>query len=654
MIVRWNQPQSPAHCPPGVASLLAALAVSVLATPGFAQERVNWPNPDEGLIQLEARAKLQATEHEKSSVEAGFRFEDQRAASGIDYVHGITEDGAREFKMVHYDHGNGLALADVNGDGHTDLYFVSQVGSNRLYKGRGDGTFEDITKAAGVGLEERISVAPAFADFDNDGDADLFVTTVRMGNVLFENDGKGHFTDVTARAGLPTPKRGEGKHASGVTVFDFDLDGLLDLFITNVGVYTHDETGPGGYYIGREDAFQGHQHPERFEPSELFRNLGDGRFENVTEAVGLVDPSFSGDASFADVDGNGFPDLYVLNMQGDDHLWLNQDGKRFGEATERFFPKTPWGAMGMKFFDANGDGRLDLYLTDMHSDMSVAVPPSRAEYQKAIVTWSEEYLQGGDNNIFGNALYLGTASGPWQEVSETLGGENYWPWGPSVGDLNADGYQDIFIASSMSYPYRYGINSVLLNDSGERLVHSEFVLGVEPRAEEDPRREWFELECGPDVEYTRENHPRMCAKRTGKIKVWGVLGTRTAAIFDADEDGDLDIVTGEFGAEPQVLISNLAQKKKVPFLRVDLTGTRSNRDGLGALVTVKSGEQRMLQQVDGKSGYLTQSSVPLYFALPAGRADSVEVIWPSGTRQIVTEGLEPGSTVEIKEPQAGS
>jgi enediyne biosynthesis protein E4 len=131
-----------------------------------------------------------------------FQFTDRLAASGITFKHRIVDDAGKTYKAAHYDHGNGIAMADVDGDGLLDIYFVSQVGGNQLWKNLGGGKFLDITASAGVAVSGKIGVSASFADIDNDGDPDLYVTTVRGGNVLFENDGKGHFRDITTSAGL--------------------------------------------------------------------------------------------------------------------------------------------------------------------------------------------------------------------------------------------------------------------------------------------------------------------------------------------------------------------------------------------------------------------------------------------------------------------
>ena len=188
---------------------------------------------------LEIRRREQLTTVDQFQVFCDFQFSDQVRQSGIQFRHRCVDDGGRSYVTAHYDHGNGIAVADVDGDGRQDILFVSQVGGNELWRNLGGGKFENITDRAGVALAERIKVTASFADIDNDGDADLYVTTVRDGNVLLENDGHGNFRDITEGSGL-----GYVGHSSGAVFFDYDRDGLLDLFLVNVGIYTTPRSVP--------------------------------------------------------------------------------------------------------------------------------------------------------------------------------------------------------------------------------------------------------------------------------------------------------------------------------------------------------------------------------------------------------------------------
>ncbi len=340
---------------------------------------------------------------------------------------------------------------------------------------------------------------------------------------------------TTGPAGSRDISRGSGVdhrgHSSAAVFFDYDRDGLLDLFLANVGKYTTDalavngpaegrpEGDPFRYHVGFKDAFAGHLKPERSERSILFRNVGGRRFVDASESTGLVHEGWSGDASPLDANGDGWTDLYVLNMQGDDRYYENIGGRSFADRSREVFPRTPWGSMGIKVFDYNNDGRFDIFVTDMHSDMSEAIGPGR-EKRKSRIRWPETFLGTDGRSIFGNALFEGAGGGRFEEVSDRVGAETYWPWGPSVGDLNADGYEDVFITAGMGYPFRYGVNSVLLNDRGVRFLDGEFLLGVEPRRDGRTAVPWFERDCGTAPV---DDPPAECDGRHGRTTVWGAL-----------------------------------------------------------------------------------------------------------------------------------
>lgn len=608
---------------------------------------------DDALIRrlLSEATQRQQREWAGNPLRAGFRFEDRQPQSEITFRHRMTEDSGRLEKPVHYDHGSGLAVADVDGDGQPDLFFANQVGGNALWRNRGNGTFEDLSARAGIALPDRVSVGAAFGDLDNDGDADLVVTTVRKGDVVFRNTGMGRFEDVSGAAGF----QGAG-HSSGIVLFDFDRDGLLDVFITRIGRYTEDKPRADGVHPGLADAFSGHLFPDRTEKPVLYRNEGGFRFRDVSSEVLPGATGWSGDAIAFDANGDGWTDLHVLNMQGDDHLLVNEGGKRFIRRTDESLRKTPWGAMGVGVLDADLDGKPDLLVTDMHSDMTGGQIRLRngfnlgAERQKSeawcSAQWTDAFLQGASNNIFGNALYLAKGDGTFDERSDAFGVETFWPWGPTVADFNADGAEDVFITAGMGYPFAYSVNSLLLNDGGRRFRSAEFVTGIEPRRNGRVSAEAFQL----DLDGEDRNHP-LRQGRTGRLSVRGSLSSRSSCAVDLDADGDLDLVTNEFHDVPQLLFSNLSQLPGVNSVSIRLRGTRSNRDGLGALVRVTAGGRTQVRVHHGKSGYLGQSSLPLYFGLGTANApERVEVTWPGGGTQVMTNGLAGKRVLEIVEP----
>ena len=662
---------------PALAAWFAAWLAASVGLPGVQPSTLEaGPAPQQGVEAvyipegvetsdwMSQRREDQLATRNRFNVFYDFTFEDAQPDSGVTFLHRIVDDAGKNYKPVHYDHGNGIAVADVDSDGLLDIYLVSQMGPNGLYRNRGGGRFEEITQRAGVAVTEPIGATASFADFDNDGDPDLYVTNVRSDNRLFENNGDGTFRDISASSGLDY-----NEHSSGAVVFDYDRDGLLDVFLTVIGEYTADEivevTGTVDeervegltpqFYLGYEDAFSGHLFPERLRQSRLFHNEGGNRFTDVTSQTGLDDRGFSGDATVTDFNNDGWPDLYVLNMQGHDNYWVNQDGERFTNRSEAVFPGTPWGAMGVKSFDYDNDGDMDMILTDMHSDMSINILGEDAASEKLkaawlLEEWTEDFLRSEGRSVFGNAFYRNDGDGSFEEVSGEVNAENYWPWGLSVGDLNADGWQDVFIAASMSFPFRYAPNTVLINNAGAGFMDAEYIVGVEPRRGGQMTKPWFRLACG-GIDRGHDD----CGGRRGDVVVNGALGTRSSVIFDLDGDGDLDIVTNEFGAVPQVLLSNLSEQRgdDLHYLKVRLVGgTRSNRDALGAKVSVMAGGRELTQINDGKSGYLSQSSMPLYFGLgDAGTIDRIDITWPSGTASSVEDGISIDSLIEIVEPE---
>jgi hypothetical protein len=488
----------------------------------------------------------------------------------------LPNEQGETFKINLYDHGCGLAIGDFDGDGHDDVYFCNQLGRNALYRNKGDGTFEDVTEKAGVGLGDRVCVAAAWVDYDNDGKPDLYVTSTRGGNVLFRNNGDGTFTDVTKAAGLE-----HVGHSQTALFFDFDNDGYLDLYLTNTAEWTSETYDEGSrYWVGKGERGLGQVVQSPKEYNRLYRNNGDGTFTDVTlEALG----------------------------------------------------RTPWGGMGARAFDFNNDGRLDLYIVDMHSDMWMGPDFKHTslglarKYEKTKFRWyngpmveqkpslmeTEKELgrQVGfrhEEVLFGNACYRNDGGGKFTEVSDQAGLENFWPWGIATGDFDNDGWEDVFVTAGMGYPFYYWPNYLLMNQRNGTFTDRAAETGIEP-----PLRGIYLPQA-------------IRGQRAAR-------SSRCAATADFDGKGRLEIVVNNFNDQPYFFKNQGPRKNYVAFR---LRGTRSNRDAIGAVVRVYQGGKVLTRQVQGACGYLSQSSHTLHFGLGDRAAvERVVITWPSGLRQ---------------------
>jgi len=550
-------------------------------------------------------------------------FVDRAVQAGIAFHMSFlaTEQG-ENFKINLYDHGAGVAAADYDGDGDDDLYFCNQLGANALYRNKGDGTFEDVTAAAGpIGLADRICSSAAFNDIDNDGDQDLFVTTTRGGNFLFANDGKGHFTNITRKAGVTWVG-----HSQGQTFFDADGDGYLDLLVTNTARWTTDVYHPREkYYLGVQSLIALVESPIEF--NAFFHNNGDGTFTNATEERGLRGVGWGGDLAVFDYDDDGDLDCFLGNMFGRSVLYQNDGKGKFKNVVAEVLGRTPWGTVGSKAFDYDGDGRLDLYVVDMHSDMWVPTDydfskiEEERKYDKFFGPLTEdpnfqawqEVLFAQKTNIqydkifFGSALYRNTGPGKFEEVSASARAETFLPWGIGNGDFDNDGHVDVFLASGMGFPWQYWRCPLLMNNGDGTFTDRSRELGVDP----PPGGTVLGSLAGRDA----------------------VRSSRSVAVADFDGDGRLDLAVNNFNDRPYLYMNRWPKRNYIAFR---LTGTRRNRDAIGALVRIYSGDRVMVRQVHAAGGYLAQSSKTVHFGLgDLGAVDRCEIRWPGGAVQVV-------------------
>jgi hypothetical protein len=495
---------------------------------------------------------------------------------------------------------SGIALLDYDGDGWLDVYAVNGARLadldksdprfwNRLFHNERDGSFRDVTEAAGV-RGNGYDLGVASADYDNDGDPDLFVAGLRR-NTLFRNDGNGRFSDVTQAAGLlrPDPKYGTLWSVAGA-FFDYDRDGRLDLFVSNYCVWDVEKEPVCGNPQSPD-----YCHPKQYEglPNSLFRNNGDGTFSDVSEASGIRAHVGKGmGAAVADFDDDGDMDVFVANDTVPAALFLNGGDGRFSEAGfERAIAYTERGdavsGMGADARDVDNDGRPDVFETAL------------------------------SNETFPLFRNLGKAE--FEDVTQKTGvaaaTRARAGWANGIADLNNDGWKDLFVAAGD-----------VMDPKGEfaaRVPMANLVLANL----KDGRFADASAGAGPDF-----------ARRAVH---------RGAAFGDLDNDGRVDVVASALDA-PLELWRNVSPQRR--YLSVKLEGRASNRDGIGAKLRLTSASGRQWNHVSGAVGYGGASDLRVHFGL-GGDAVVQELVidWPSGRSQVLRD-VPADQVLKLREP----
>jgi hypothetical protein len=538
-------------------------------------------------------------------------FADSASRAGL--VHPSIYGDVDRKRFIIETNGAGVALVDYDNDGWLDALVMSgtrleegarravswprgEAPTNRLYRNRRDGTFEDVTERTGLTRTGWAS-SVCTADYDNDGWTDLFLTYFGR-NVLYRNDSGRAFRDVTAAAGLTTPA---DRWGSGCTFIDYDRDGRADVFVANYLTFdlaTAAEPGKGPNCLWKGVPVNCGPKGLPTDTNLLYRNNGDGTFADVSARSGIdrVTGRYSMTAAAADLDADGWTDIYVAADSTAAIFYRNnRDGTFTDIAVESGAAFNDQGSaqagMGLAVSDYNGDGRLDLLKTHFADDIP-------ALYRN-----------------LGKALFEDVA------MASGLGSQNrYVEWGSGMPDLDNDGFPDIFYVTGNVYPE------------------------IERVLPEYPHR-------GPRILFRNRDGSRFEDVTGGSGPgVTAPHSSRGAAFGDVDNDGDVDALVMNMNEPPSLLVNAYSGANR--WLMLHLEGARSNRSAIGGTVIVRAGDRTQARAVLSQSSYYSHDDLRVHVGLgTAAVADEIEIRWPSGAVQVL-KNVRAGQILKVREGEA--
>ncbi len=567
------------------------------------------------------------------------------ATSEVDFVNVLEETTTTNYFSYMYLYiGGGIAVGDINNDGLVDLYFTSSLSPDKLYLNKGDFKFEDITKKVGIEHVPGFNTGVTFADVNNDGFLDIYVSRggwkneENFTNLLYINNGDLTFTEKAREFGLADANR-----TIQTTFFDYDNDNDLDAYVSNapIGSATTSSTLPLQVFYNNPSTLKT-KGCDRF-----YENIGNGHFEDVSEKVGLVyDLSYGLNPMVADLNGDEWLDVYVSSdFNGPDLVYINNGDKTFKEEGSKLFKHMSFNSMGSDFADINNDGLPDLMTLDMNpkdyirSKTTMAMTPLHKFENMVSNGYHYQYMH--------NMLQVNNGNGTFSEIGNLSGIANTdWSWSLLLADFDLDGYNDVYVTNGV-------FRDVIDRDSSKEINKNWGINGQGPSAEE----KLTYSKMLPQQKLTNfffKNKGNLTFEDMSKSWVDAEPTFSNGSTYaDLDNDGDLDIIVNNINEPATLLKNNAVEYNRGNFVKLNFKGPKTNPFGVGvkAKLYLKDSTS-MLRRLINTKGFLSSVSNTLHFGFEKNKViDYLEVVWPDGKIQKLDD-ISANETLAISYSEA--